>query len=79
MLGGKPEYMARQQALKEDVAQQVPKADFRFVDDESFDDFSHEDRYYRTPRPDWDRVFDHFSARTDAEQEEILGQRRPAM
>ena len=73
LLGGNPEYMARQQALKEDVAQEVPKADFRFVDDESFVYFSHEDRYYRTPRPDWERVFDHFRARTDAEHDEVVG------
>ena len=72
LLGGNPEYMARQQALKEDVAREVPKADFRFVDDESFVYFSHEDRYYRTPRPDWERVFDHFRARTDAEHDEVV-------
>ena len=72
LLGGNPEYMARQQALKEDVAQEVPKADFRFVDDESCVYFSHEDRYYRTPRPDWERVFDHFRARTDAEHDEVV-------
>ena len=72
LLGGNPEYMARQQALKEDVAQEVPKADFRFVDDESFVYFSHEDRYYRTPSTDWQRVFDHFKARTDAEHDEVV-------
>ena len=72
LLGGNPEYMARQQALKEDVAREVPKADFRFVDDESFVYFSHEDRYYQTPRADWERVFQHFTARTDAEHEEVV-------
>ena len=72
LLGGNPEYMARQQALKEGVAEEVPKAEFRFVDDESSVYFSHEDRYYRTPRPDWERVFDHFRSRTDAEHEEVV-------
>ena len=72
LLGGNPEYMARQQALKEDVAEEVPKAEFRFVDDESSVYFSHEDRYYRTPRRDWERIFDHFRSRTDAEHEEVV-------
>ena len=72
LLGGNPEYMARQQALKEEVAEEVPKAEFRFVDDESSVYFSHEDRYYRTPRRDWERIFDHFRSRTDAEHEEVV-------
>ena len=72
LLGGNPEYMARQQALKEDVATEIPRADFRFVDDESSVYFSHEDRYYRTPRPDWERIFSHFKAQTDAEHEDVV-------
>ena len=72
LLGGNPQHMARQQALKEEVAEEVPKADFRFVDDESFVYFSHEDRYYRTPRAEWDRIFAHFTAQTNAEHEEVV-------
>ena len=72
LLGGNPEYMARQQALKEKVAEEIPRTEFRFVDDESFVYFSHEDRYYRTPRADWERVFDHFRSRTEAEHEEVV-------
>ena len=72
LLGGNPEYMARQQALKEKVAEEIPRTDFRFVDDESSVYFSHEDRYYRTPRADWERVFDHFRSRTEAEHEEVV-------
>ena len=72
LLGGNPEYMARQQALKEKVAEEIPRIEFRFVDDESSVYFSHEDRYYRTPRADWERVFDHFRSRTEAEHEEVV-------
>ena len=73
LLGGNPQHMARQRALKEELAEEVPKADFRFVDDESFVYFSHEDRYYRAPRPGWDRIFAHFKTQTDAEHDEVVG------
>ena len=72
LLGGNPEHMSRQQALKEEVAEEVPKDEFRVVDDESFVYFSQEDRYYRTPRPDWERIFTHFKEQTDAEHTEVV-------
>ena len=72
LLGGNPEYMSRQQALKEEVAEELPKADFRFVDDEAFVYFSHEDRYYRTPRPEWTRILDYFKTQSDAEHESVV-------
>ena len=72
LLGGNPEYMARQQALKEEVAEEVPKTEFRFVDDEGSVYFSHEDRYYRIPRTDWERIFTHFKNQTDAEHDEVV-------
>ena len=72
LLGGNPEYMARQQALKEEVAEELAKADFRVVDDESFVYFSQEDRYYRAARNDWERIFTHFKQQTDAEHSEVV-------
>ena len=72
LLGGNPEYMARQQVLKEKVADEIPKADFRVIDDESSVYFSHEDRYYRTPRSDWERASAYFKAQTDAEHTEVV-------
>ena len=72
LLGGNPEHMARQQALKEDVAEEVPKAEFRVVDDDADVYFSHENRYYRTPRTDWERIFRHFRSQTEAEHEQVV-------
>ena len=72
LLGGNPEYMARQQALKEDVADEIPKTEYRVVDDESSVYFSHEDRYFRIPRPEWDRIFTFFKEQTDAEHAEVV-------
>ena len=73
LLGGNPEYMARQQALKEEVAVEVPRTEFRFIDDESSVYFSHEDRYYRAPRAAWERIFEHFRQQTAAEHDEVVG------
>ena len=36
LLGGNPEYMARQQALNEEVAQKLERGEERFVDDDEF-------------------------------------------
>ena len=72
LLGGNAEYMSRQQALKEEVAEEIPKSDFRVIDDESFVYFSQEDRYYRTPREDWDRILAFFKQQTNTEHNEVV-------
>src|SRR4029450_8168693 len=36
LLGGNPEFMARQQTLAEEIAERLPKGQERFVDDEQF-------------------------------------------
>ena len=73
LLGGNPEYMARQQLLKEEAADEIPKTEYQVVDDEESVYFSNEDRYYRAPRESWEQVLAHFRAQTDAEHEEVIG------
>jgi preprotein translocase subunit SecA len=73
LLGGNPEFMARQQLLAEQVAERLPKGEERFVDDEQYVYFHHLDSFYRAPRGDWDRVFQHFKHQTDAEHEDVVG------
>ena len=60
LLGGNPEYMARQQCLHEEVAEAVAKGEEKYVDDEEFVNFFHVDAFYRVKRADWDRIFAHF-------------------
>ena len=71
LLGGNPEYMARQQALNEEVAQKLERGEERFVDDDEFVYFRHGDNY-RVPRADWDRIFSHFKAQCEAEHKEVV-------
>ena len=62
LLGGNPEFMARQQSLAEEVAERLPKGEEKFVDDDEFVYFFHLDSFYRVPRADWERIFAHFKA-----------------
>ena len=72
LLGGNPEHMARQQALKEEVAEELAKEDFRVIDDEVSVYFSQEARYYRVPRADWERIFSYFKQQIDTEHQEVV-------
>src|SRR5207253_7073991 len=50
LLGGNPEFMARQQSLADQVAERLPKGQERFVDDDEFVYFYHLENFYRVPR-----------------------------
>src|SRR5579862_225137 len=72
LLGGNAEFMARQQALAEQIAERLPKGEERFVEDEQFAYFYHLDAFYRVPKADYQRIFDHFKAQTDGEHDEVV-------
>jgi preprotein translocase subunit SecA len=73
LLGGHPEYMARREALAQEAADQLPKGEERFVDDEELVYFNHEGTFYRVPRPEWEQIFQHFKQQTDVEHEDVVG------
>ena len=72
LLGGNPEFMARQQCLANELAERLPKAEARFVDDEQYVYFYHLDNFYRVPRGAWDRTSTNLRAQTDAEHNEVV-------
>jgi preprotein translocase subunit SecA len=72
LLGGNPEFMARQQCLAEEIAERLPKGEERFVEDEQFVYFYHLDAFYRVPKEAYQRIFDHFKALCDAEHDEVV-------
>jgi len=72
LLGGNAEFMARQQALAEEIAERLPKGEERFVDDEQFVYFYHLDGFYRVPKAEYSRIFDHFRRLTDAEHTDVV-------
>ena len=73
VLGGNPEFMARQRVLAEEFGERIPKSEARFVDDEEFVYFYHLDSFYRVRRPDWDRLFAACKQQTDLEHNEVVG------
>jgi preprotein translocase subunit SecA len=72
VLGGNAEYMSRQQTLADGVAERLPKAEAKFVDDEEFVYFYHLDHFYRTPRRDWERIFTRFVDQTTGERDLVV-------
>jgi preprotein translocase subunit SecA len=72
LLGGNPEYIARQRTLADEVAEKLPKSEAKFVDDEEFVYFYHLDNYYRVARAEYERLFKAFKTQTDAEHDEVV-------
>ncbi len=72
LLGGNAEFMARQQCLAEQIAERLPKGEERFVEDEDYAYFYHLDAFYRVPKADYQRIFEHFKKLCDAEHDEVI-------
>src|SRR5713226_416046 len=72
LLGGNPEFMARQQCLAEEKAERLPKGEERFVDDEQFVYFYHLDAFYRVPKQRYQEIFEHFKKQCDAEHDDVV-------
>ena len=72
LLGGNPEFMARQQCLAEEKAERLPKGQERFVEDEQFVYFFHLDAFYRVEKREYERIFQHFKRLTDAEHDKVV-------
>jgi preprotein translocase subunit SecA len=72
LLGGNPEFIARQQALADEIAEKLPKSEAKLVDDEEFVYFYHLDNYYRVPRAEYERIYQAYKQQTDAEHDEVV-------
>src|SRR5204863_874578 len=72
LLGGNPEFMARQQCLAEEKAERLPKGEERFVEDEQYVYFYHLDGFYRVATADYERTFNHFKTLCDAEHDDVV-------
>src|SRR5687768_15836049 len=72
LLGGNPEFMARQQTLADQIAERLPKGQEKFVDDADFVYFFHLDSFYRVKRPEYERIFAAYKKSTDVEHDEVV-------
>jgi preprotein translocase subunit SecA len=73
LLGGNPEFMARQQSLANQIAERLPKGEEKFIDDDDFVYFYHLESFYRVPRKDYERTYQEFKQQTDAEHDVVVG------
>jgi preprotein translocase subunit SecA len=72
LLGGNPEFMARQQCLAEQIADRLPKGEERFLEDEQYVYFFHLDAFYKVPKDRYNQIFEHFKKQCDAEHDEVV-------
>jgi preprotein translocase subunit SecA len=72
LLGGNPEFMARQQSLADQIAERLPKGEEKFIDDDEFVYFFHLESFYRVPRKEYERIYNQLKGQTDSEHEEVV-------
>ena len=65
--------MARQQCLAEQIAERLAKGEERFVEDEQCVYFYHLDAFYRVPKAEYSRIYDHFKRLCDVEHAQLSG------
>ncbi len=72
LLGGNPEFMARQKMLADQLAERLPKGQEKFVDDDEYVYFYHLESFYRAPRQAYREAFLQFKRETDYEHDEVV-------
>jgi preprotein translocase subunit SecA len=72
LLGGNPEFMARQQMLADQLAERLPKGQEKFIDDDDFVYFYHLESFYRAPRQKYKELFLQLKRQTDHEHDEVV-------
>ncbi|MBZ5523658.1 MAG: preprotein translocase subunit SecA [Acidobacteriia bacterium] len=76
LLGGNPEFMARQEAVKKGIAQQLREAGGEVVlqqDSAEAIVFYYNGIEYQCPADQWNEIFNKYKSATDAEHEKVVG------
>src|SRR5947207_6433670 len=72
LLGGNAEFMTKDECLKKKVAERLSEEDAKFVADEHFNYFTHNEQFYRVRRDKWDTIFAENKALTDVQHDEVV-------
>ena len=72
LLGGNPEFTAKEECLKQKVAEKLPEEQGSFLGDAQFYYFHHLGSFYRVQRPKWEEIFRRFKEQCDREHEEVV-------
>ena len=71
LLGGNPEFMAKDVCLRDRLAETLPPGQEIYVADEHFNYFQHSGAFYRAPRDKWNEIYARFKAQTDLEHDDV--------
>jgi len=72
LLGGNPEFMAKEQCLRQKLAEVLPEGEETFLSNREFYHFHHLGQFYRVPRAKWDEFYQAAKAQTDLEHDEVV-------
>jgi len=72
LLGGNAEFMTKDSAIRQKVAERLSAEETKYVADEHFYYFSHHDQFYRVRRDKWDEIYTAYKQETDAEHDEVV-------
>jgi preprotein translocase subunit SecA len=72
LLGGNPEFMAKEVCLRERLAEQVPEEQWSFLPDKQFYYFQQLGQFYRVPRQKWEEVYGKLKEQCDREHDEVV-------
>ncbi|MEO8593560.1 MAG: preprotein translocase subunit SecA, partial [Candidatus Solibacter sp.] len=72
LLGGNAEFMTKDDCLKKKIAERMSDDEARFIADEHFNYFTHNDQFYRVRRDQWDELFAVNKVETDKEHDEVV-------
>jgi preprotein translocase subunit SecA len=76
LLGGNPEFMAKQECFKKGLAQPVRRAEGRLGDganDENSTSWYYQGNEFRVDKQKWEEILARYKAQTDAEHDEVVG------
>src|SRR5437660_6646321 len=65
LLGGNPDFLTKDECLKRKIAERLSEEEAKFIADEHFYFFTHNEQFYRVRRDQWDAIFAENKALTD--------------
>jgi preprotein translocase subunit SecA len=72
LLGGNPEFMTKDECLKKKVAERLSEEDAKFIADEHFYYFTHNEQFYRVRNDKWAELYAANKEFTDKEHDEVV-------
>src|SRR3954447_14702077 len=72
LLGGNAEFMTKDECLKRKIAERLNPEDAKYVADEHFYYFTHNEQFYRVRHDVWDEMYAANKAYTDKEHDEVV-------